>query len=152
MKLLITVKNLDMGESLRSRIEERIANGVARLFDGTVKSQVVIEKQRGFFHCECTLNLPTGLSLDAASGVIAGSPTGMMPRKTYTVTAQNTAGSTQFDVTITVVAPVRFACSVSREDSTTGLPITSERGPPRTTSPHSSERRSDSRLPNVRAR
>ena len=65
MKLLITGKNLDMGESLRSRIEERIASGVGRLFDGSVKSQVVIEKQRGFFHSECILNLPTGLSLQA---------------------------------------------------------------------------------------
>lgn len=65
MKLVITGKNLDMGESLRSRIEERIATGVERLFDGSVKSQVVIEKQRGFFHCECTLNLPTGLTLQA---------------------------------------------------------------------------------------
>ena len=64
MKLVITGKNLDMGESLRSRIEERIATGVERLFDGSVKSQVVIE-QRGFFHCECTLNLPTGLTLQA---------------------------------------------------------------------------------------
>ncbi|MBK8599403.1 MAG: putative Ig domain-containing protein [Flavobacterium sp.] len=51
--------------------------------------------------------LPSGLSFDAATGVISGTPTAISSSATYTVTANNTGGSTTFAVVITVndVAP-----------------------------------------------
>ncbi|NUY80130.1 putative Ig domain-containing protein [Flavobacterium sp. MAH-1] len=46
--------------------------------------------------------LPSGLSFDTTTGVISGTPTGVSPTTTYTVTATNAGGSTTFDVVITV--------------------------------------------------
>jgi hypothetical protein len=46
--------------------------------------------------------LPDGLSIDAGSGVISGTPTAVAASDTYTVTAANEGGSTTATVTVTV--------------------------------------------------
>jgi hypothetical protein len=52
--------------------------------------------------------LPAGLSIDAVTGVISGTPTTVSPTAAYTVTATNSGGAMTFDVIITVndVAPM----------------------------------------------
>jgi hypothetical protein len=47
-------------------------------------------------------SLPTGLALNATTGVISGTPTALVSAADYTVTATNGAGSTTFDISITV--------------------------------------------------
>ena len=49
--------------------------------------------------------LPAGLSLNAVTGVITGTPTAVVAAANYTVTAQNSGGSTTVLVNIRVVAP-----------------------------------------------
>jgi len=53
-------------------------------------------------------SLPAGLSLDASTGAIGGTPSAVTSSATYTITASNTGGSDTADVTIVVndVAPV----------------------------------------------
>jgi mono/diheme cytochrome c family protein len=46
--------------------------------------------------------LPNGLSLNSASGVIGGTPTAVAAQAAYTITASNGAGSTNFQLTLTV--------------------------------------------------
>lgn len=46
--------------------------------------------------------LPAGLSLNATTGVISGTPTAITPQAVYTVTASNATGTSSFGVTITV--------------------------------------------------
>jgi hypothetical protein len=50
-------------------------------------------------------NLPAGLSINAATGAITGTPTAQSDQTTYTVTATNSIGSTSAQVTVTVNAP-----------------------------------------------
>ena len=46
--------------------------------------------------------LPTGLSIDSATGTISGTPTQITPSGTYTITATNSGGSDSITVTIEV--------------------------------------------------
>ncbi len=49
--------------------------------------------------------LPAGLTIDAVTGVISGTPTEASSAKTYTVTASNVTGSTTAQLTIAVTPP-----------------------------------------------
>lgn len=65
MQILTTGKNLDIGEALRKRIENRLTGNLAKYFDGTVRAHIVVELQKQRFRTECTLHLSTGLTMQA---------------------------------------------------------------------------------------
>lgn len=65
MQIKITGKNLDVGEALRGRIDERLRQFQQKYFEGSVHGHVTVEKQRAAFHTDCTLHLATGLVLQA---------------------------------------------------------------------------------------
>jgi ribosomal subunit interface protein len=46
MQILTTGKNLDIGDALRRRIEQRLTGNLAKYFDGTVRAHVVVELQK----------------------------------------------------------------------------------------------------------
>lgn len=71
--------------------------------------------------------LPAGLTLDAASGVISGTPSAVSSAATYTVQATNAAGSTTADLLITVVdvPPTSLAYATNPASYTKGTSITS---------------------------
>jgi len=59
--------------------------------------------------------LPAGLSLNTATGVIAGTPTAVTASASYVVTATNTGGSTQATLTLSVIdaAPTALVYSLN---------------------------------------
>ena len=70
-------------------------------------------------------NLPTGLTLNAFTGVISGTPQLVSATTQYTVTASNTGGSVSTPLTVTVndLAPMNFTYSVQPAIYTLGATL-----------------------------
>lgn len=71
--------------------------------------------------------LPAGLSLDAKSGIISGTPTAATAAASYTVTGTNAAGSTTASLTITVnsaAGPITITTQPADQSAAVGLTAT----------------------------
>lgn len=58
--------------------------------------------------------LPAGLTLNAANGQITGTPSALAETASYTITAQNSSGSTTFDLSIAIAGVDLLSGNVSR--------------------------------------
>lgn len=65
MTLRVTGKNLDIGESLRQHVLNKVEGMVAHYFNGTVSGQVVIAREGSGYRSDCALRLSSGVSLHA---------------------------------------------------------------------------------------
>jgi ribosomal subunit interface protein len=65
MALQVTGKNLDVGEALRTYVENRVENTLEKFAGQSPSGHVRIEKTRGSFLTGCTIQLQSGLSLEA---------------------------------------------------------------------------------------
>lgn len=65
MTLRVSGKNLDIGESLRQHVLEKVEAMVSRYFNGTVGGHVVITRDGSGFRSDCTLRLSSGVCLHA---------------------------------------------------------------------------------------
>lgn len=65
MTLRVSGKNLDLGESLRSRVTGRIEEAVEKYFDGGWSGHVTVGPEGSGFRTECVLHLDSGIMLQA---------------------------------------------------------------------------------------
>jgi ribosomal subunit interface protein len=65
MPLRVSGKNLDIGESLRDHVLEKVQTLIARYFDGKVTGHVVISPEGSAFRTDCSLHLSSGMSLQS---------------------------------------------------------------------------------------
>lgn len=65
MQIKVTGKNLDVGNALRTHVEDRLRQLRDKYFEGSVHAHVTVEKVRAGFHTDCALHLATGLVLQA---------------------------------------------------------------------------------------
>ena len=65
MPFRVSGKNIDIGEALRARINERIAEATAKYFDGGFSGHVTIGKEGFGFRTECVIHLDSGIVLEA---------------------------------------------------------------------------------------
>jgi len=65
MSFRVSGKNLDVGEALRQRINERIAEAMVKYFDGGYSGHVTIAKEGFWFRTECAIHLDSKITLQA---------------------------------------------------------------------------------------
>jgi ribosomal subunit interface protein len=65
MTIQVTGKNLDVGEALRSYVQERVLHTAEKFMGREPSGHVRIEKERGEFRTNCTIHLWQGMSLEA---------------------------------------------------------------------------------------
>jgi ribosomal subunit interface protein len=66
MTLRVSGKNLDIGESLRTKVEARLADTLAKYFDGRYSGHVTVSRDGIGFRTECVLHLTSGMTLEAS--------------------------------------------------------------------------------------
>lgn len=63
MPFRVSGKNLDLGEALRERISNRIAETVGKYFDGGYSGHVTLAKEGFGFRAECDVHLDSKITL-----------------------------------------------------------------------------------------
>jgi ribosomal subunit interface protein len=65
MPLRVSGKNLDIGESLRTHVLEKVQTLIARYFDGKVTGHIVISPEGSAYRTDCSLHLSSGMNLQS---------------------------------------------------------------------------------------
>ena len=66
MALRVSGKNLDIGDALRGRVEERVAAALAKYFGDTYTGHVTVMHDGSGFRTECVLHLSSGITLETS--------------------------------------------------------------------------------------
>ncbi|MEF2550716.1 ribosome-associated translation inhibitor RaiA [Aurantimonas sp. A2-1-M11] len=66
MSLRISGKHMDIGDSFRTRISDRLGEAVDKYFDGNFSGTVVVSKNGSRFSTDCVVHLDTGVVFQAA--------------------------------------------------------------------------------------
>jgi ribosomal subunit interface protein len=65
MPLRVSGKNIDIGEALRRRVNERLVEAVGKYFDRGYSGHVTIGKDGFGFRTECAIHLDSGATFEA---------------------------------------------------------------------------------------
>src|SRR4030088_2754715 len=65
MQFRVSGRNIDVGDALRTRVNERVAEATAKYFDGGFSGHVTIGKEGFGFRTECVIHLDSGIVLEA---------------------------------------------------------------------------------------
>ncbi|MEX0345656.1 MAG: ribosome-associated translation inhibitor RaiA [Rhizobiaceae bacterium] len=65
MNLRVSGKHMEIGDSFRARIEDRVGDAVEKFFDGGFTGHVTVEKSGSRFSADCFVRLDTGITLQA---------------------------------------------------------------------------------------
>jgi ribosomal subunit interface protein len=65
MSFRISGKNLDIGEALRARVNDRIVEAMGKYFDGGYSGHVTLARDGFGFRTECAIHLDSKVTLQA---------------------------------------------------------------------------------------
>lgn len=65
MQILITGKHMDLGDALRSRIENGLEAAVSKYFNRSGDARVFVSQQGPFVEVDCNVHLPSGIILQS---------------------------------------------------------------------------------------
>ncbi len=66
MTLRVSGKNLDIGETLRRQVEDRVESALTKYFSGGYSGHVTVAKDGTGFRTDCVLHLTSGMTLEAS--------------------------------------------------------------------------------------
>jgi ribosomal subunit interface protein len=67
MTLRVSGKNLDIGETLRDQVQQRLKGALAKYFDGNYSGHVTVTKDGTGFKTDCVVHLTSGMTLEASA-------------------------------------------------------------------------------------
>ena len=65
MQFRVSGKNIDIGDALRNRVNQRIAEATSKYFDGGFSGHVTVGREGYGFRTECVIHLDSGIVLEA---------------------------------------------------------------------------------------
>jgi ribosomal subunit interface protein len=65
MKILTSGQQLDLGDSLRAYIDEKLPIAVAKYMDNAIEAQVVFSRDGSMYSCHCSVHVGTGIDAQA---------------------------------------------------------------------------------------
>jgi len=65
MQITVSGKQIDVGDALKTHVEDRLLSAVAKYFDRPANANVVFSKNAHNFRCDSTVRLATGLTANA---------------------------------------------------------------------------------------
>jgi ribosomal subunit interface protein len=65
MKILTSGKQLDLGDSLRAYVDEKLPVAVAKYMDNAIEAQVVFSRDGAMYNCHCSVHVGTGIDAQA---------------------------------------------------------------------------------------
>lgn len=65
MRIQVSGKQIDVGDALRSHVEDRLAEAIGKYFDRPVEAVVIFSRDGHAFVADASVHLPTGLSVQA---------------------------------------------------------------------------------------
>src|SRR3546814_16273067 len=65
MKILTSGQHLDLGDSLRAYIDEKLPVAVAKYMDNAIEAQVVFSREGSMYSCHCPVHVGTGIDAQA---------------------------------------------------------------------------------------
>lgn len=65
MKVVVTGKQLDVGDALRSHVEETLNNAVKKYFSQTIEAHVTFSKEAHLFKADCAVHIGQGMNLQS---------------------------------------------------------------------------------------
>ncbi|MDQ4135879.1 MAG: ribosome-associated translation inhibitor RaiA [Pseudomonadota bacterium] len=66
MALRVSGKNIDIGESLKTQAQARVAGVLGKYFDGSYTGHVTVSRDGTGFRTDCVLHLSSGITLEAS--------------------------------------------------------------------------------------
>jgi len=65
MQILVSGKQLDVGEALRSHVDERLQSGVAKYFSNSLEAHVVFSREGQGYRADCSVHVGQGIQAQA---------------------------------------------------------------------------------------
>ena len=65
MKIQISGQHLDLGDTLRAYVDEKLADAVSKYMDNAIGAQTLFRREASMYHCQCSVHVGSGIDMQA---------------------------------------------------------------------------------------